>query len=146
VEGPIAIRLCGPLRIERADREVALPGRQGRLVLAFLVVNRRRAVGRDELIDLLWPDEPPAEPGEALSAILSRIRRALGHALLPSGRQVELVLPAGSSIDLEDAGDALARAEEARDAEAAEGCLRITSQGFLVGDEAPWVEERRPHD
>ena len=63
MEPAIAIRLCGPLRIERSGREVALPGRQGRLVLAFLLVNRRRAVGRDELLDLLWPDQPPAEPG-----------------------------------------------------------------------------------
>ena len=147
MEPAIAIRLCGPLRIERSGREVALPGRQGRLVLAFLLVNRRRAVGRDELLDLLWPDQPPAEPGEALSAILSRLRRALGPAVLPSGRQVELVLPPGAYVDLDAAGEALARAEAAAGPEAAADaageCLAIAGGGFLTGDEAPWVQERR---
>jgi DNA-binding SARP family transcriptional activator len=148
LDPPIAIRLCGPLRIERSGREIALPGRQGRLVPAFLTVNRPRAAGRDELLDLLWPDQPPAEPGEALSAILSRVRRALGPAVLPSGRQVELLLPAGAYVDLDVAADALARAEAAADPEAAAGaaeeCLRIAGCGFLTGDEdAPWVQERR---
>ena len=49
------VRLCGPLRVELEGREVVPPGRQGRLLFACLVVNRRRGVARDELIELLWP-------------------------------------------------------------------------------------------
>ena len=85
--------------------------------------------------------------GEALSAILSRLRRALGPAVLPSGRQVELVLPPGAYVDLDAAGEALARAEAAAGPEAAADaageCLAIAGGGFLTGDEAPWVQERR---
>ena len=48
-DGATTVRLCGPLGVELAGREVVLPGRQGRLAFAYLVVNRRRAVARDEL-------------------------------------------------------------------------------------------------
>ena len=35
------IRLCGPLALSLEGREVVPPGRQGRLVIAYLAVNRR---------------------------------------------------------------------------------------------------------
>jgi DNA-binding SARP family transcriptional activator len=60
----------------------ALPGRQGRLLFAYLVLNRDRDCGRAELIDLLWPERPPAAAETALSALLSKLRRALGEGVL----------------------------------------------------------------
>ena len=54
-DGATSVRLCGALGVELSGREAVLPGRQGRLAFAYMVVNRRRAVGRDELIELLWP-------------------------------------------------------------------------------------------
>jgi SARP family transcriptional regulator, regulator of embCAB operon len=53
------IELCGRLAAEIDGREVELPGRQGRLVLAYLAVHRDRPVTRDELIALLWPERLP---------------------------------------------------------------------------------------
>src|SRR5215216_6712686 len=60
------IGLCGPLRVHRGDdaREALLPGRQGRLLFAYLVLNRDRDCGRSELIDLLWPERPPRRSEE----------------------------------------------------------------------------------
>src|SRR5512132_2815321 len=97
------IRLCGPLSAQLGGSDVALPGRQGRLLFAYLVANRRRAVARDELVELLWPEQLPGDPGEALSALLSRVRRALGAGVLTGRREVEVVLPADAWIDLEAA-------------------------------------------
>ena len=62
--------------------ERALPGRQGRLLFAYLVANRDRACPRVELIDALWPEDPPAAADSALSALLSKLRRALGAGVL----------------------------------------------------------------
>jgi hypothetical protein len=57
----VRIQLCGPLAFEidgrRIDRD--LPGHQGRLLFAYLVLHRLRPVRRDELIDALWPDHRP---------------------------------------------------------------------------------------
>jgi DNA-binding SARP family transcriptional activator len=145
-----AIWLCGRLRVRMAGRDVDLPGRQGRLVMAYLVTARGRSVARDELLDLLWPVDPPDEPGEVLSALLSRTRRALGRGVIEGRRDLELVLPEGTVVDLEAAHDAAGRAELALHAEewraaweSAAEAAGIAARGFLTGEDSPWVEERR---
>lgn len=45
--------------------EELLPGRQGRLLFAYLVAQRRHAVTRSELTDALWPQQSPALPSHA---------------------------------------------------------------------------------
>src|SRR4051794_32506899 len=87
------IRLCGRLSVTVDGRDVALRGRQGPLILAYLAAHRR-AVGRDELIALLWPDQPPAEPEEVLSALLSKLRSALGPGAIEGRRELSLALEA----------------------------------------------------
>src|ERR671925_2041387 len=78
------IRLCGPMGVDLdgQSQAAALPGRQGRLLFAYLLLNRDRDCGRPELIDLLWPERPPAAADTALSALLSKLRRALGDGAL----------------------------------------------------------------
>ena len=59
----------------------ALRGRQVPLLLAYLVLNRDRYVGREELIGALWPFQAPRLAGRgaadaALAAALgARVRR-----------------------------------------------------------------------
>jgi DNA-binding SARP family transcriptional activator/tetratricopeptide (TPR) repeat protein len=146
------IRLCGQLKVQLRGRPVEqdLPGRQGRLVVAYLAARRERPVSRDELIDALWPTDPPADPDEALSALLSKVRRALGKGVIEGRRELTLVLPANASVDLEEAREAAERAEAAlarsdwRAAfDAATGAVEVASGGFLTGHDAPWVEDRR---
>jgi len=57
------IQLCGRFVVELEGRRVdsSLPGRQGRLLLAFLALNRNRPVTRSELVDAVW--SPSAAPG-----------------------------------------------------------------------------------
>ena len=64
----LRIALCGGLTVERdGDRiEGELAGRQGREVFAYLVLNRRRPVSRDELAAMLWPEQAPRAPGGRL--------------------------------------------------------------------------------
>ena len=52
---PVRIQICGMLAIERDGQrlEGGLPGRQGRLLFTYLVVNRHRHVPRDELAEAL---------------------------------------------------------------------------------------------
>jgi SARP family transcriptional regulator, regulator of embCAB operon len=54
--GATKIHLCGRLAVEIEGERLddALPGRQGRLLFTYLVLNRDRPVRRDELIDALW--------------------------------------------------------------------------------------------
>ena len=78
------IRLCGRVAVSNSDglTAPALPGRQGQLLLAYLVCHRTRACPRYELEDVLWPKDAPASSDSALSALLSKLRRALGPGAL----------------------------------------------------------------
>src|SRR5215475_9887317 len=65
------IQLCGTLAVEinRQRIDDQLPGRQGRLLITYLVLHRLRTARRDELVDALWPDKAPAASDAALSAL-----------------------------------------------------------------------------
>src|ERR671923_2132301 len=111
------IRLCGPVGVENGGRSLAsaLPGRQGRLLFAYLVLNRDRDCGRAELIDVLWPEHPPAAADTALSALLSKLRRALGEGALAGRSELRLRPPGPVSVDCEEAAALTNRAEAAID-------------------------------
>jgi DNA-binding SARP family transcriptional activator len=143
------IQLCGPLVARLAGERVddRLPGRQGRLLFACLVLERRQAVTRDALVELLWPGPAPDAAESALSALLSKVRRVVPIA----GRSsVRIELSADAWVDLEAAQEALHRAESAvarADWTAAWGPARLVQhvcdRRFLPGEDAPWAEQRR---
>jgi SARP family transcriptional regulator, regulator of embCAB operon len=141
----VTIELTGQ-RLE--DR---LPGRQGLLLFVFLVLNRDREVRRAELIGALWPEAGrPAASDSALSALLSKLRGLLGHDMLVGRGELRLVLPPGAWIDLEAAGTALHSAESAvalgdwrRAWAPARIALHTASRGFLLEEDAPWIDEQR---
>lgn len=149
---PTRIHLCGRMtvRIDGRRIEDALPGRQGRLLMAYMVVNRHRPVTRDALMDALWEEAAPASPDSALSALLSKLRRAVGPDVLAGGREPRLILPEGAWVDSEAAVDAIHRAESALRADDwgrvyASGriAVYIAERGFMAGFRGRWVEERR---
>jgi DNA-binding SARP family transcriptional activator len=149
--GQTRIELCGHISVELEGRrrEDALPGRQGRLLFAYLVLNRDRPTSRDRLIDLLWPGSPPADPDESLSAVLSKLRRALGAETLRGRADLTLVLPAGAWIDLEAADCAAERAASALASRnpgdawtEAHAALEVANRGFFARYDNPWAQER----
>jgi pentatricopeptide repeat protein len=148
----VRIQLCGTLAIEfdAVRLESELPGRQGRLLLTYLVAHRLRAIRRDELIDALWPDRPPAATDAALSALLSKLRRLLPPGTLEGRGELRLTLPPDAYVDLEFAREAIHRAESALAQErwhrawgASLGPLFTARRGFLPDEDADWVKEIR---
>ncbi len=146
------LRLCGPLsaHVDGRDMTAHLPGRQGRLLLAYLAVNRDRACPRGELIDVLWPEERPASADAALSALLSKLRRALGEGALAGRSELRLSLDGALWIDVEHAAGAARRAELALHdgdwsgaADAARAALSDCLGAFLPDCDGPWLHEQR---
>jgi DNA-binding SARP family transcriptional activator len=62
----------------RWDRPVRVPGARQRALLTILLTRANEVVSADRLIDDLWGETPPADPVNALQAVVSRLRRALG--------------------------------------------------------------------
>ena len=153
------IYLTGRLAIEHAGTlildEAAFPGRQGRLVFAYLAADAHRTVPRGELTEVLWGDSPPREADTTLSAVLSRLRALLRR--IPSGADIAgqngviaLRFPADAWLDLEGAANAIDEAEGARrrgDHPAAWSHANIAAviarRPFLPSEEAPWIERQR---
>ncbi len=110
----------------------------------------------DELVDLLWPDQPPTAPEVSIRALVSRLRRSLqevglsGSALTTASGCLQISLAPDAWIDFEAA---------MTDIDAAEGHLRagnaaaafppaatasaISGRDFLPGDMAPWAVAKR---
>ena len=127
-----------------------LRGKQVPLLLAYLVLNRARHVGRDELIDALWPEEPPVSQDAALRTLLSRLRSSLGSESLAGRDELILTLPEPVWIDVEAAAaevaralDALTRGDARRAWALAQVPLNIASRGLLPGAQATWLEAPR---
>lgn len=152
------IYLTGHVGIEHDTHLVGdrhFPGRQGRVAFVFLVVNRHRPVGRDELVSLLWGEHPPAELEAAVSALLSKLRGVLKAARLDAAIEwrsgvATVKLPADVIVDLEDAMSGTDEAEgawrqgDARRAWAyANVAAVIASRPFLPQEEGPWIEGQR---
>src|SRR6478672_11312623 len=115
----LKVFLTGRVAVETdgaAIDEAQLGGRQGRLVFAYLVAERSRAVPRDELAEALWGGAPPVTRDKALTVIVSKVRGALVDAGLDRGGLLtaafgcyRLDLPEGTWVDLfEAASDATA--------------------------------------
>jgi DNA-binding SARP family transcriptional activator len=148
---PVRIQICGPLAIERDSQhlESSLPGRQGRLLFTYLVVNRHRQVLREELAEALWRDPDPAAVDTRLNPLLSKLRRVFGADTVDGRSIIRLRLP-GAWVDLEAAGEAIHRAESsvaqqdwARAWGPALTALFVAERGFLPGEDAPWIDEIR---
>ena len=135
------MQLCGRFVLEIDGRRVEadLPGRQGRLLLAFLVANRGRTLTREELVDALWPDGRDG----GLAPLLSKLRRVVPL----DGTRVALD---ELRVDTEAAVDALHRAESALTLDEplrawgpSQVAMFVTGRPFLPGEESAWIDEIR---
>lgn len=105
--------VLGPLEvIDDQGHPVDVGGPQPRLVLAALIAAAGRSVDVDALIELIWPDRPPASAAGTLQSYVSRLRRIVepvdGPGVVYAHGGYRLELP----VDLVDAHrfDALADA------------------------------------
>ena len=146
------IQLCGRFvaDIDGSRIEDTLPGRRGRVLFAYLVLNRGRPLPREKLLMAGWGEDAPAEAGNALSVLLSKLRHGLGAEHLRGRAEIELLLPSAIFVDVEAALEGAHRAEsciaEGRWAQAwgpAGIAYHVATRPFLTGLEASWIDEWR---
>jgi pentatricopeptide repeat protein len=130
--------------------DALLPGRQGRILFAYLVLQRHRIVGRDELAEALWPHDPPQTAERGLNPLISKLRKSLGPASLEGRSSLRLRLPDDAWVDVEAAEQGAHRAESRLALgqwAAAWGpalvALFVSERMFLPGETAVWIDDRR---
>jgi DNA-binding SARP family transcriptional activator len=137
--------------------EQRFPGRQGRILFAYLAAQKGRPVPRDELAELLWGDELPATWEKALRVLMTKLRTLLSEcgidgasALTSAFGCYQLTLPDGAWIDVHAAATGAEQAEAALAAGDLDGArarastaAELARRVFLPGEDSPWVEEQR---
>ncbi len=74
------IAVLGPLEVRVGDRVVPVAGARLRRLLSRLAVDAGRPVSTGELVEAVWPDDPPTDVTNSLQSLVSRLRRGLGDA------------------------------------------------------------------
>ena len=147
----VRVQICGRLAVDYDGQRIEsrLPGRQGRLVLVYLVVNRHRHVPRDELAEALGSNPDPAAVDARLNPLLSKLRKIFGPQSVEGRSTIRLCLP-GAWVDLEAGVEAIHRAESAiaqkewaRARGAALTALFVGERDFLAGEDASWIDDVR---
>lgn len=82
------IRLLGPFAALRGSVELDIGTPQQRHLLALLALNANQAVQRDEIVDVLWGEEPPYSFQQLIHTHVSRLR-----GFLDRHRSAELGAP-----------------------------------------------------
>jgi SARP family transcriptional regulator, regulator of embCAB operon len=150
--GDTRIQLCGRLvvRLEGQRVEGALPGAKGQLLFAYLVLNRVRRIGRDQLLEAVYGEEATPDHSPRLNVLLSKLRRVAGPELLAGRSEIDVVLPRDAFIDVEAALEGLHRAEshvahgDWADAWGPSGvAYHVASRPLLQGHDRPWLDEWR---
>jgi branched-chain amino acid transport system substrate-binding protein len=156
----VKVFLAGRVAIETDGvviDEGRFPGRQGRLLFAYLVAEEGRPVPRDELAEALWGESPPTTWEKALSVLVSKLRGLLGHCGVDGANVLtsafgcyRLDLPAESWVDVIAAADAAQEAEAAlaagdfENARAAAALAEsLVRKPFLPGEDGGWIAEKR---
>ena len=156
----VRVQLCGRMCVQGDGSVVidssAFPGRQGRIVFAYLV-STPQPVPREVLADLLWPGRLPDAWRRDLAAVVSKLRALLARlgpdataALRGGGDSYQLVVSPRPQVDadavvawLAEAESALRRGDLAGALQAAQSVAEVTRRVFLPGEAGDWVAQRR---
>jgi DNA-binding SARP family transcriptional activator len=95
----ISYRLLGPLEVRSDGEAVALPGGKPSALLARLLLDARRVVPADALVDALWADAP-ASAHKVVQVYVSQLRKALGGARIETRAPGYVVRAGPDELDL----------------------------------------------
>jgi len=77
---PLRVDVLGPLTVRRGAGTVEVTSAMQRSLIGLLAVQPRQPVGADEIVDLLWPDDPPRTCLQLVHTYIAQVRRLLDPA------------------------------------------------------------------
>jgi len=151
----VELRLAGVFGVVRDG--VTLPdgelgSRKARTLLKLLAVERRGVVSVDRIVEVLWPDDPPAASRQNVATLVSRLRSTLGAPVILGGPQgYRLAGEPLVSVDLDTASRLCDQAEPKLASApgvalaSAERALDLLSASAALADEpyVTWADSAR---
>ena len=93
-DGAVQIAVLGPLEVRTDGGLVDVAGARLRTLLIRLAIAAPAPATVTALVDAVWPDDPPADPANALQSLVSRLRRVLNDAdavvQVPGGYRLQI--------------------------------------------------------
>src|SRR5437763_870564 len=130
-------RILGPGEALVDRRPATLGAPKQRALLALLLVNRRRVVPAEQLIDGLWGEEPPASALQSLQVYVHGLRRALvSERIETTGRGYRAVV-AEEELDLDRFERTLERGRAALEAGRAEDAADDLREALAIWRGSP---------
>src|ERR1700751_3441869 len=115
----VQFRILGPIEALIEGEPAALGAPKQRGLLALLLVDRRRVVTAEQLIDGLWGESPPASAVQSLQVYVHGLRRALGADRIETAGRGYRVVAGEDELDLDRFERGLGRGRAALEAGAA---------------------------
>lgn len=76
-EPSLRVAVLGPLAVTRGAAAIEIASAMQRSLLGLLAVQPGQPVGADEIVDLLWPDDPPRTCLQLVHTYIAQVRRLL---------------------------------------------------------------------
>lgn len=92
--------LLGPLEVVDDGRPVSIEGDKPRVLLALLLLEAGQVLSSGRLIDVVWPEGPPASAGRVLHVYVGRLRKALGASQIETVGAGYVLRLRGARLDL----------------------------------------------
>ncbi|HUN35645.1 MAG TPA: BTAD domain-containing putative transcriptional regulator [Trebonia sp.] len=106
--------VLGPLRAWHDGEEIDLGTPQQRAVLAAMLLRAGAFISAEELIDVLWPEDPPRTADGTMRTYVYRLRRVLGDGKLVQAGGGYVLHLRGDDLDLARFRQLADRAAQAR--------------------------------
>jgi predicted ATPase/DNA-binding SARP family transcriptional activator len=105
--GHVEFQVLGPLRVQEGVDEIFIRRGISRTLLIALLLRARDTVSASSLMELLWGDDQPRNPANALQIQISYLRKTLSSGSVSAGQPI-VTRPGGYALDIEaDAVDAV---------------------------------------
>lgn len=118
--------VLGPLRVHDSEGDVEIRRGISRTLLIALLLRAREAVSTGFLMEVLWGDDQPRNPANALQIQISYLRKTLSSGSAAAGQPI-ITRPGGYTLEIEP---------DAIDAVRFERLLANASPGALVQSDA----------
>src|SRR5919201_1093184 len=131
-DAPPRFSLLGPLAVTLDGEPVSLGGQKRRALLATLLLEPKRVVSRDRLIDALWGEDPPDTARNTVQVYVSQLRKLLPEGMLETAPPGYRLAVEPDTVDVfefvrlsEEGRAALAAGDAARAAETLRTALAL---------------------
>ncbi|HZA40451.1 MAG TPA: BTAD domain-containing putative transcriptional regulator [Actinomycetota bacterium] len=135
----IEVKVLGHLEVLRDGEPIRIPGDKERELLALLVIRKGDIVSTDQLIEQLWVEDLPNKPANALQAVVSRLRRALGGDVIMTKKPGYTLQLQPGSLDAERFEDLVRRATRVRADDPATG-LELLAEATSLWRGSPFAD------